>query len=71
MEITDIQLFLNYYTKIKNRTKRLFEYIPNDKIEWTCQSGKFTIGDIIRHLANIERMMYAENVQQLPRNEPI
>ena len=66
MEITDIKLFLNYYTKIKNRTKRLFDYIPNDKIEWTYQSGKFTIGDIIRHLANIERMMYAENVQHLP-----
>ena len=64
MEIKDIQLFLNYYTKIKNRTRRLFEYIPKDKIEWTYHSEKFTFGDIIRHLANIERMMYAENVQQ-------
>ena len=64
MEITDIELFLDYYSKIKNRTRRLFEYIPKDKIEWTYQSGKFTFGDIIRHLANIERMMYAENVQQ-------
>lgn len=64
MEIRDIQLFLNYYTKIKNRTRRLFEYIPKDKIEWTYHSEKFTFGDIIRHLANIERMMYAENVQQ-------
>lgn len=66
MEFKDIQTFLDYYTKIKNRTKKLFEYIPADKIEWTYQKDKFTIGDIIRHLANIERMMYAENVQQKP-----
>ncbi|MEE9373428.1 MAG: DinB family protein [Saprospiraceae bacterium] len=66
MEFKDTQTFLDYYTKIKNRTRRLFEYIPSAKIEWTYQTGKFTIGDIIRHLANIERMMYAENVQQKP-----
>lgn len=63
MEITDIQSFLKYYAKIKQRTIKLFELIPPDKIEWTYQEGKFTIGDQIRHLANIERYMYAENVQ--------
>ncbi len=66
MEFQDIRTFLDYYTKIKNRTRRLFEFIPPEKIEWTYQTGKFTIGDIIRHLANIERLMYAENVQQKP-----
>lgn len=66
MEITDIKRFVGYYTKIKNRTQRLFPFIPADKIEWTYQSGKFTMGDIIRHLANIERYMYAENAQFLP-----
>ena len=63
MEITEIESFLKYYSKVKARTARLFEYIPSDKIEWTYQEGKFTIGDIIRHLANIERHMYAENAQ--------
>ena len=63
MEITDINSFLKYYGKIKARTRRLFSYIPEDKIEWTFREGKFTIGDQIRHLANIERYMYAENVQ--------
>ncbi len=63
MEIIEIENFIDYYSKIKARTKRLFEYIPPDKIEWTYQDGKFTIGDIIRHLANIERYMYAENIQ--------
>lgn len=45
---------------------RLFDYIPPDKIEWTYRPGKFTIGDLIRHLAGIERYMYAENVQLKP-----
>ena len=66
MKFNDIHTFLDYYTKIKNRTRRLFKHIPPDKIEWTYQTGKFTIGDIIRHLANIERLMYAENVQLKP-----
>ncbi|MBQ0734187.1 DinB family protein [Aquimarina celericrescens] len=66
MQINDINSFLGYYSKIKNRTRKLFEYIPEDKMEWTYQEGKFTIGDIIRHLANIERYMYAETVQSKP-----
>lgn len=66
MEITNINSFLIYYSKIKKRTRRLFQYIPLDKIEWTYQEGKFTIGDIIRHLATIERHMYAENAQFKP-----
>lgn len=63
MTIPEIESFIKYYTKIKSRTIKLFDSIPADKIEWTYQEGKFTIGDIIRHLANIERYMYAENAQ--------
>lgn len=66
MEIIKPQSFLQYYAKIKARTRRLFPYIPPDKIEWTYQANKFTIGDLIRHLATIERYMYAENVQGKP-----
>lgn len=63
MEITDADSFLRYYEKVKKRTQRLFDYIPPGKIEWTYQQGKFTIGDLIRHMANTERYMFAENVQ--------
>ncbi len=66
MQIHTTESFLGYYSKIKNRTQRLFDYIPQDKIEWTYREGKFTIGDIIRHLSNIERYMYAETVQFKP-----
>ncbi len=62
MEINNIERFLNYYSRIKYRTTRLFDYIPSDKIEWTYKEGKFTIGDIIRHIANIERYLYAETI---------
>ncbi|TRX59365.1 DinB family protein [Fulvivirga sp. M361] len=63
MEITNVDNFLRYYEKVKKRTQRLFHCIPEDKIEWTYQEGKFTMGDVIRHLANLERYMFAENVQ--------
>ncbi|WP_103068742.1 DinB family protein [Aquimarina sediminis] len=66
MEIQDINVFLTYYARIKGRTRALFQYIPEDKIEWTYKKGKFTIGDIIRHLALTERYMYVENVQLRP-----
>lgn len=62
----NIDTFLNYWSKVKKRTSRLFDYIPEDKIEWTYKPGRFTIGDLIRHLANIERHMYAENAQFKP-----
>lgn len=66
MQFTKIEDFLAYYSKVKKRTTRLFSYIPPDKIEWTFAEGKFTIGDLIRHIACIERYMYAENVQMKP-----
>ncbi|WP_436514579.1 DinB family protein [Ekhidna sp. To15] len=66
MEIHDGQSFVKYLDKVKARTQRLFDFIPEDKIEWAYREGKFTIGDQIRHLAAIERFMYVENVQQRP-----
>lgn len=66
MDAAGIQQLVAYIPKIKARTIRLFPLIPPDKIEWTYQKGKFTIGDLIRHLALIERYMYAENLQNKP-----
>lgn len=63
MEITDINSFLEYYERIRQRTKRVIAAIPPDKIEWTYKEGKFTLGDLIRHIAAIERDMYGETVQ--------
>lgn len=66
MEIRDIDTFLDYYGKIRQRTSRVLACIPPDKIGWTYKEGKFTLGDMIRHIANIERWMYGETVQNKP-----
>jgi uncharacterized damage-inducible protein DinB len=63
MEIITIEPFLDYFERIRGRTLRVVRSIPSDKIDWTYKDGKFTFADIIRHLAAIERYMYAENVQ--------
>ena len=70
MEITTIAPFLSYLESIRQRTKRLVKIIPPDKLEWTWQKGKFTFGDLIRHLATIERYMYAETVKGHPSAYP-
>lgn len=70
MEIETIEPFLDYYEKIRERTLKVVRCIPPEKIDWTYKEGKFTFGDIIRHLAAIERYMYAENVQFNPSRYP-
>src|SRR5918996_1976635 len=66
MEILTVPAFLNYYEKIRQRTLRVVRCVPSDKIEWTPAPGKFSIGDLIRHIAAIERYLYAENVKGKP-----
>ena len=70
MEIRSIEPFLDYFEKIRERTLRVTRCIPPDTIDWTYRAGKFTFADIIRHLATIERYMYAENVQGRPSRYP-
>ncbi|MGB0525581.1 MAG: DinB family protein [Flammeovirgaceae bacterium] len=66
MIFTEIDDFLNYFEKVRKRTKRIIKCIPPQQVDWTYQEGKFTFGDLIRHLATIERYMYAENAQFKP-----
>ncbi len=66
MHLNSFHNFLEYYDKVRNRTKTIIAKIPPDKIDWTYRTGKFTFADLIRHLGAIERWMYAENAQQKP-----
>ena len=66
MEIRDITTFLDYLGSVHKRTRRVVLCIPPADIEWTPQPGRFTLGEIVRHLAGIERWMYAETVQGRP-----
>jgi uncharacterized damage-inducible protein DinB len=70
MEIRTVNSFLDYYEKIRQRTLKVVRCIPPDKIEWSYAPGKFTIGDLVRHLGAIERYMYAENVRHRPPRYP-
>lgn len=62
MEITTIAPFLEYYDKVRGRTLRLIEVVPPDQLDWAYRPGKFSIGDQIRHIATIERYMFAETI---------
>jgi uncharacterized damage-inducible protein DinB len=62
MEITSIKPFLQYYDKIRERTTKVVNIVPRDRLDWAYMPGKFTIGDQIRHIAAIERYMFAETI---------
>ena len=66
MEIHSTEAFLAYYKRIRYRTKRVADCIPPEHIEWTYKEGKFTLGDLVRHIAAIERYMYVETIQGKP-----
>ncbi len=70
MNLKEFNTYLDYYTKTRQRTLRLIATIPPDKIEWTYHPSKFTLGDMIRHLANTERYMYGETSQFKPSSYP-
>jgi len=56
----DREDFLRYFEQVRERTMRVVRAIPEDKVEWTCRSGEFTIGDLARHIAATERYVFAE-----------
>lgn len=58
--------FLSYLTSVHGRTRRVILSIPAAGLEWSPAPGKWSFGDIVRHLAGIERWMYGETVQGRP-----
>jgi uncharacterized damage-inducible protein DinB len=62
--------FVPYWRGVRQRTRRLLPLVPPDRFEWAPDASRWTFGDIFRHLAGIERWMYAENVQDRPSRYP-
>lgn len=62
MEIKTTASFLSYFEKIREGTNQIIQVIPKDKMNWSYKPGKFTIADVIRHIAAIERNVFAEIV---------
>jgi len=61
---------VSYFDRIRERTMRVVACVPPDRIDWTYKEGKFTFGDVMRHLASIERWMFAENALLRPSRYP-
>lgn len=61
---------VSYVDRIRERTMRLVACVPPERIDWTFKEGKFTFGDVMRHLASIERWMFAENAMLRPSRYP-
>ncbi len=61
---------VDYFDRVRERTLRVAACIPPEHIEWSYKPGKYTLGDILRHLGSIERWMFAENAQQRPSRYP-
>ena len=70
MEIRDRATFLDYLRSFHGRTRRVIMCVPPAELEWAPAAGKFSFGDIVRHLAGIERYMYGETVQGKPSRYP-
>jgi uncharacterized damage-inducible protein DinB len=70
MEANHRSEFLDYFAKIRGRTEAVVRCIPREHIEWGPGPGRFTAGDVVRHLASIERYMYAENACRRPSRYP-
>jgi uncharacterized damage-inducible protein DinB len=66
MEIHDLNVFLDYFDKIHKRTMRVVRCIPPDKVDWSFREGKFTLGDLARHIAGANRYIFAETLAGKP-----
>jgi len=66
MEIRDLGVFLDYFNKVHQRTVRVARCITPDKVDWSFREGKFTLGDLVRHIATANRYIFAETLQGKP-----
>jgi len=66
METSDLQVLIDYLGKVHHRTMRISRSIPPDKLDWSFAAGKFSLGDLVRHIAAVNRYMFAETCQGNP-----
>lgn len=66
----DLQTFLDYLDSVHARTRRVVTCISAEALEWRPAPHRWSAGDQVRHLAGIERWMYAETVWGRPSAYP-
>jgi uncharacterized damage-inducible protein DinB len=70
VEIRSIDDFLEYLPRIRKRTQRIVDLVPDDRLDWRPDPGAFSFADLLRHVAALERYMFAENVRGRPSRYP-
>ena len=70
MEVIRVAPFLEYLDRVHERTRRIVDCVREEDLEWQAAPGRLTPGEMIRHLAGIERYMYAETVHGKPTRYP-
>lgn len=56
--ISAVEEFLSYFSKVHKRTQALVNLLPPEHLNWSCQPGKFSLGDLVRHIALTERYLF-------------
>lgn len=54
--IRDIPSFIRYFDGVRRRTLTFARAIPPERIDWAPRPDEFTFGDLLRHLAAIEKI---------------
>lgn len=54
--IKSVESYIKYLNGIRRRTLTFARAIPADQIEWSPQEDEFSFGDILRHLAAVEKI---------------
>ena len=70
MEIPTIEPFLAYWRRVRERTLRVGGCVPAERFEESHRPGGWSCGDLLRHLAAIERHMFVENALLRPSRYP-
>lgn len=70
MEFRTIEPFISYFESVRRRTRTVAASIPEGVLEWRSAEGRFSPGDLVRHLAGAERWMWAENACLRPSRYP-
>lgn len=54
--IQSVESYIKYFGGIRRRTLTFAQVIPADQISWSPRENEFTFGDILRHLAAVEKI---------------
>lgn len=56
--MVSIQNLISYLNGVRKRTRSYIQQVPESLLDWRVAEGKFSIGDLLRHLGSCEVMFY-------------